>query len=126
SCIGIGQHLVARGHRVVFALEQAWAGKIACYRGLEEEIYRDESRPSSDQANQFWHDFMRHYREKFRAPSTLAAITMCVDMEEEFFNSMLNVDRELARVIDRVKPDVIVLDSYNTVPAVHLSGRPWV
>lgn len=37
SCIGVGQVLLARGHRVVFAIDAAWKGKLAKY-GFEEEL----------------------------------------------------------------------------------------
>lgn len=45
SCIGVGQVLIARGHRVVFAVESAWKGKLAKY-GFEEELMSIDDTPN--------------------------------------------------------------------------------
>ena len=37
NCIGIGNELIERGHRVVFAAEASWAGKLAAL-GFEEDL----------------------------------------------------------------------------------------
>ena len=37
NCIGIGNELLKRGHRVVFAAERSWQGKLAAL-GFEEDL----------------------------------------------------------------------------------------
>ena len=37
QCIGVGNVLRARGHRVVFAAEASWKGKLSAL-GLEEDL----------------------------------------------------------------------------------------
>ena len=39
SCVGVAQVLLKRGHRIVFAVDSAWKGKLAKY-GFEEELIR--------------------------------------------------------------------------------------
>ena len=37
SCVGVAQVLLAKGHRIVFAVDAAWKGKLVKY-GFEEEL----------------------------------------------------------------------------------------
>ena len=60
QCIGLGDLLLKRGHRVVFASEASWAGKLAPL-GFEERLV-DLAAPDPDageeDAGQFWTDFI--------------------------------------------------------------------
>lgn len=128
-CIGVAQQLAARGHRVKFAVERAWQGKAARYEGIEEVVYSDPTRDPHENANEHWVEYMEKYLAyKQRCPLTpLEELReMDLEMEEEFLYTMLNVDRQLAEIIEQHSPDVVVADSYVTIPAVYLSGRPWV
>src|SRR5277367_2541576 len=55
ACHGIAQALRDRNHRVVFAIDQTWNGKLKEY-GFEEEIY---SLPRKNDSIDFWPEFMR-------------------------------------------------------------------
>src|SRR5881396_1777112 len=65
NCIGIGDVLRRRGHRVVFAAEASWKGKLEPL-GFAEDLV-DLAAPSADDADdaddsdagQFWKDFVR-------------------------------------------------------------------
>src|SRR5882672_3585165 len=50
TCIGIAEPLLARGHRVVFGITEAWRGKLAKY-GFEEVFYTKEELNSIDKDN---------------------------------------------------------------------------
>src|SRR4026207_2596017 len=60
NCIGIGKVLERRGHRVVFAAEASWRGKLEPL-GFEEDLV-DLAPPPEDgaeqDAGQFWTDFV--------------------------------------------------------------------
>ena len=60
QCIGLGDLLLRRGHRVVFASESSWAGRLAPL-GFEERLV-DLAAPDPDageeDAGQFWTDFI--------------------------------------------------------------------
>ena len=60
NCIGIGKVLERRGHRVVFAAESSWRGRLEPL-GFEEDLV-DLAPPPEDaaeqDAGQFWTDFI--------------------------------------------------------------------
>ncbi|MBI5090596.1 MAG: glycosyl transferase, partial [Actinobacteria bacterium] len=47
NCIGIGHRLRERGHRVVFAAEASWAGKLDAL-GFEEDLVHLAPPPDHD------------------------------------------------------------------------------
>jgi len=71
NCIGIGDVLRRRGHRVVFAAEASWRGRLERL-GFEEDLV-DLAPPSTDAASQdagqFWKDFIRDTAPEFRKPT---------------------------------------------------------
>ena len=74
NCIGIGNVLRERGHRVVFAAEASWEGKLEAL-GFEEDLVDLARRPSATatdgepDAGQFWTDFIRDTAPEFRKPT---------------------------------------------------------
>ena len=60
NCIGIGDMLRRRGHRVVFAAEASWKGKLDAL-GFEEDLVdlAPPARRRSRTPGQFWKDFIR-------------------------------------------------------------------
>src|SRR6266508_1704627 len=69
NCIGIGKQLEQRGHRVVFAAEASWKGKLDPL-GFEEDLV-DLAPPveSEQDAGQFWTDFITETVPEFRKPT---------------------------------------------------------
>ena len=61
NCIGIGDVLRRRGHRVVFAAEASWAGKLdrARLRGGPGRPRPARRERRAQDAGQFWKDFIR-------------------------------------------------------------------
>jgi UDP:flavonoid glycosyltransferase YjiC (YdhE family) len=70
NCIGIGHALERRGHRVVFAAESSWKGKLEPL-GFEERLV-DLAPPSGEEqdAGQFWTDFIIETAPEFRKPTS--------------------------------------------------------
>ncbi|MEZ0074051.1 UDP:flavonoid glycosyltransferase YjiC (YdhE family), partial [Planotetraspora sp. GP83] len=71
NCIGIGDVLRRRGHRVVFAAEASWKGKLEAL-GFEEDLV-DLAPPAEEEqdaevrdAGQFWKDFIRDTAPEYR------------------------------------------------------------
>ena len=62
NCVGIGNVLRERGHRVVFVLEESFAGTLEA-KGFEERLMRLGPPPPADAEaevpGQFWIDFIR-------------------------------------------------------------------
>src|ERR1700687_3843302 len=71
NCVGIGNVLRQHGHRVVFAAEASWKGKLEAL-GFDEALV-DLAPPAegagADDAGQFWKEFIRDTAKEFRRPT---------------------------------------------------------
>ncbi len=126
NCVGIGQVLVERGHRVVFVLEESFAGTLEA-QGFEERLMRLGPPPEvEEEPGQFWKDFIRDTAPVFRKPT----IEQLAEFIEPTWRALCDgaqyVDERLREIFDEVSPDVIVEDNVVCFPAIHHSGRPWV
>src|ERR671922_325293 len=69
NCVGIGEVLRERGHRVVFVVEESFAGSLEA-QGFEERLMRLGPPPEQEEApGQFWKDFIRETAPVFRRPT---------------------------------------------------------
>jgi UDP:flavonoid glycosyltransferase YjiC (YdhE family) len=126
NCVGIGNVLLRRGHRVVFVVEESFAGTLAA-KGFEERLVALAPAPQAPQApGQFWMDFVRDTSPIFRRP-TIEALSGFI---EPTFRALCDgaryVDNRLHEVLDDVDPDVVIEDNVVAFPAIPASGRPWV
>lgn len=126
NCVGIAEVLKARGHRVVFVVEQSFAGTLEA-RGFEEALMRLKPEPEEpEEPGQFWKDFVRDTAPVFRLPTFAQLAGFVKPVWEELIDGALYVDERLREIWDEVQPDVIVEDNVVAFPAVPASGRPWV
>src|SRR5438128_7514598 len=69
NCVGIGQVLRERGHRVLFIVEESFAGGLEA-QGFEERRMRLGPPPETEEVpGQFWIDFIRDTAPIFRKPT---------------------------------------------------------
>ena len=126
NCVGIGQVLVERGHRVVFIIEESFAGTLEA-QGFEERLMRLGPPPEvEEEPGQFWKDFIRDTAPVFRKP-TIEQLTEFIEPTwRALCDGARYVDDRLREIFEEVEPDVIVEDNVLCFPAIHASGRPWV
>ena len=128
QCIGIGYRLLNQGHRVVFAAEASWKGKLTAL-GFEEDLV-DLAPPAEDageqDAGQFWKDFIRETAPEFRKPTIDQLETFMKPTWQALIDGALYCEPQLKAIIERVKPDVIVEDNVVAFPALLTSGAPFV
>ena len=126
NCVGIGEVLRDRGHRVVFVIEESFAGTLE-EKGFEERLMRLGPLPEQEEEpGQFWKDFIRDTAPVFRKST--------FDQLREFiaptFGALLDgaryVDERLAEIFHELEPDAIVEDNVCSFPALPACGRPWV
>ena len=126
NCIGIGDVLRRRGHRVVFAAEASWAGKLTAL-GFEEDLVHLAPAPETPQdAGQFWKDFIRDTAPEFRKPTIDQLETWVKPVWQELIDGARFCQPRLLEIIDRVRPDVIVEDNVIAFPALNTAGVPFV
>jgi len=129
ACIGLGEPLRDRGHKVVFAIPIGWTGKLKSL-GFEEESYSasahddsDENRKATSAPSAEFSEIIKNLGSAM-ASSPLEQIkgfimpcfTAGVKMTQ-------NSDESLKLIIEKIKPDVIVHDSVLCQPAIVTSGK---
>ncbi|MCW3818135.1 glycosyl transferase [Micromonospora sp. DR5-3] len=128
NCIGIGDVLRRRGHRVVFAAEASWRGKLTAL-GFEEDLVDLAPPPENAEeqdAGQFWKDFIRDTAPEFRKPTIQQLDTWVKPVWVELINGAKYCQPRLLDIIDRVRPDIIVEDNVVAFPALNTAGVPFV
>ena len=126
NCVGIGDVLRRRGHRVVFIAEESFEGTLA-EQGFEERLMRlTPPSESEEDPGQFWKDFIRDTAPVFRKPTVEQLEGFIGPTFEALCDGARYVDERLVEIIDEVDPDVIVEDNVVSFPALPASGRPWV
>jgi MGT family glycosyltransferase len=126
NCVGIGQVLRTRGHRVVFIIEESFAGTLEA-KGFEERLMRLGPPPAEPEVpGQFWIDFIRDTAPVFRKSTLEQLEEFIAPTWQALIDGAKYVDPRLAEIFDEVAPDVIVEDNVVAFPAIAASGRPWV
>ena len=125
NCVGIGQVLRERGHRVVFVIEESFAGNLEA-QGFEERLMRLGPAPEvEEEPGQFWKDFIRDTAPVFRKPTIEQLSEFIEPTWRALCDGSRYVDDRLREIFDEVRPDAIVEDNVLCFPAIHHSGRPW-
>ena len=126
NCVGIGQVLRGRGARVVFVVEESFAGTLEA-QGFEEALMRLKPPPAAEEVpGQFWKDFVRETAPEFRKPTIDQLEGFVLPVWQELVDGARYVDERLGEILADVKPDVIVEDNVVGFPAVVASRIPWV
>src|SRR5690349_3223268 len=126
NCVGIANVLRARGHRVVFVVEESFAGTLEA-RGFEEALMRLAPKPEVPEVpGQFWKDFIRDTAPQFRRPTIEQLEGLILPIWQELVAGSRFVHQRLREIFDEVRPDVIVQDNVVGFPAVVTAGVPWV
>jgi MGT family glycosyltransferase len=128
QCIGLGNLLIQRGHRVVFASESSWSGRLEPL-GFEERLV-DLAEPDPDatqeDAGQFWTNFIAETATEFRKPTIKQLETFVQPTYQALIDGAMYSEPALKAIIGEVRPDVLVEDNVVLFPALTTSGAPFV
>ena len=125
NCVGIGQVLQERGARVVFIIEESFAGTLEA-RGFEERLMRLGPPPEVEEApGQFWKDFIAATAPEFRKPTIEQLTTFIEPTMRALVEGAMYVDDRLREIIDELDPDLVVEDNVCTFPALISHARRW-
>ena len=130
NCIGIGNVLLQKGHRVVFAAESSWKGKLEPLGFVEDLV--DLAPPLEDaddgeqDAGAFWKEFIKQTAPEFRKPTVDQLESFIAPTYQALIDGAKYCEPHLKQIIDRHKPDVLVEDNVVLFPALTTAGAPFV
>jgi MGT family glycosyltransferase len=126
NCVGIGDVLRRRGHRVCFIVEESFAGTLAA-QGFEEWTMRLTPPPETEEVpGQFWKDFIRDTAPVFREPTIEQLGSFIAPTFQALIEGAKYVDERLLEIFEELQPDLVVEDNVVSFPALLTSGIPWV
>lgn len=130
NCIGIGKELVGRGHRVVFAAEASWSGKLTAL-GFDEDLVdlappADGAEHEEQEAGAFWKEYIKAIAPEFAKSTTEQLETVIAPIWEELIAGAKYCEPQLKAIIARTEPDVIIEDNVIAFPALLTAGVPFV
>lgn len=128
QCIGLGKVLMDRGHRVVFAAERSWEGKLAPMGFVEALVDLAEPDPDADDdaAGQFWIDYINETSPEFRKPTVEQLSSFVQPTYQALIDGAVFCEPQLRAIIEEHRPDVLVEDNVVAFPALLTSGAPYV
>ena len=133
QCIGVADVLRRRGHRVVFAAETSWKGKLEAL-GFEEDLVDlappveiiESGTDREQDAGQFWKDFIRDTAPEFRKATVDQLETFMRPTWQALIDGSRYCQAQLTAILERVRPDVIVQDNVIAFPALLTAGVPYL
>jgi MGT family glycosyltransferase len=132
NCIGIGNVLRQRGHRVVFAAEASWAGRLEPFGFIEDLVdlaapaEGDGGDGAGQDAGRFWTDFIRETAPEFRKPTIEQLDSFIRPTWQALIDGARYSHEQLSEIIERNQPDVVVEDNVCCFPALLTAGVPYV
>jgi UDP:flavonoid glycosyltransferase YjiC (YdhE family) len=128
NCIGIGNVLLGRGHRVVFAAEASWKGRLEPLGFVEDLVDLAPPPDGDDDADPgaFWKEFIRETSPEFRKPTIDQLESFVAPTYQALIDGVKYCEPHLREIIARQQPDVVVEDNVVIFPALMTAAAPFV
>jgi len=120
ACIGIGQQLLVRGHKVVFATPNSWKGKLEPL-GFIEEYYQPVL--DEDTSTEKWGEIIAAMAPALALPPLQKMEFVHFALVQEVINKIKDSDEKLGELMDAVQPDLVVVDHVAQNPALTCRGN---
>ena len=128
ACHGLAEALRDRGHRVVFAIDKAFKGRLQAY-GFDEELLSISLSViglSDDSEVDSTTQCVTQLKDVFKEGTLAMTEKFCVFGFENMSKLLKAKDSQYKSILERVVPDLIVIDSYVGSPTLTNSGIPWI
>jgi MGT family glycosyltransferase len=125
NSVGIAQACAALGHEPVFLTAGDMAGTYAGY-GFEEHIVVMAPPMGADELAQYWQTFINGHIPNFNKTPYEQIDNYVKDCWNAIVDTAVWAQKDLPRVLDEVKPDLVCVDNVILFPAIKQYGKPWV
>ena len=125
NSVGIAQAIEARGHEAVFLSDPGFVEVYEGYGFEAHPVNLSEPMPPEQMAK-FWEDFINGHIPNFRKSPIDQIDNYVKECWEAIVDSAKWAEKDLPRVLDRIRPDVVCIDNVILFPAIKRFGKPWV
>jgi len=125
SCIGIAEVLRDSGHRIVFAISDKWKGKLNIF-GFEEEIIELEKSETVEDPAKSSAEFFSNFGMFESIPPIEKIKSLNATVIRDFVQQNKTLDPIMKAIVDRIKPDIIMIENAVRMPSLTSSDIPWV
>lgn len=126
NCSAMASVLLERGHRIVFVVDESFAGVLEA-RGFDERLFRmAPPEDDSDGAADPWAEFIRLTAPEFRRPTVEQIETVTKPIWQALVKGEQYSHERVMAIWEDVHPDAVVTDNVTGYPAVELTHAPWV
>jgi UDP:flavonoid glycosyltransferase YjiC (YdhE family) len=125
SCIGIAQVLRDSGHRIVFAISHKWKGKLNIF-GFEEEVIELEKSETVEDPAKSSAQFFSNSGMFGSIPPIEKIKRLIATGLRDIVEQNKTLDPIMKAIVDRIKPDIIMISNCVGMPSLMSSDIPWV
>lgn len=125
ATLGVSQALKDRGHRVVYVITKPYEGQLVKY-GFEEEVIENKEQENKKPGEQGGSRLIQIGIISGRSPIEKMKVMCGVSGFDRMLEQRMFEDKQIKEFVEKVNPDVIIMDDYIGLPSVVHSGRPWV
>jgi len=125
NSVGIAQACRDLGHRAVFIRDPGFTGVFANYGFEEFEVNLSEPMAPEEMAK-YWSDFINGHIPNFNKSPYEQIDTYVKECWEAIVDTSIWAEKDLPRVLNEIKPDLICIDNVVLFPATKQYGVPWV
>ncbi len=121
NCVGIAQQLKQLGARPVFICHPGFSGVFSEYGFAEYPLAAGGDNTATD-----WTDFINRHQDAFRQTPFDQLTSYAGPTWDAIVDTAIDVEAPLSQLLQRLKPDGIVLDNVVMFPAIANAGVPWI
>lgn len=121
NCVGIAQQLRLLGARPVFICHPGFSDVFAEYAFPEYHLADEMPVGKTD-----WNDFINRHQDAFRQSPYAQLESYVRPTWNAIADTALSLEQPLRQLLNRLKPDAIVLDNVVMFPAIANAGVPWI
>lgn len=125
NSVGIAQACEALGHRAVFLTDPGMGGVYRGY-GFDEHTVNMSEPMEPDAMARYWADFINGHIPDFRKSPYDQIDNYVKDCWDAIVETAIWAQKDLPRVLDEVRPDLVCVDNVILFPAIKQYPAPWV